>query len=139
MSTIQATRAWYTRPWARFTRHYLEMVLAMLLGMLFLPLWELAVGGLAETHWLRSTEADLLAMATAMTIPMAAWMVHRGHRTRLTVEMCAAMVAGFVVLLPVLWAGWLGEMGVMMTGHTLMPLFMLGAMLARRREYLHSC
>jgi hypothetical protein len=27
----------------------------------------------------------------------------------------------------------------MMTGHVLMPLFMLGAMLARRQEYARHC
>ena len=49
------------------------------------------------------------------------------------------MYAGFVVLFPFLWAGALGEMGVMMTGHVLMPLFMLGAMLWRREEYACHC
>jgi hypothetical protein len=40
---------------------------------------------------------------------------------------------------PLLWTGALDEMGVMMAGHTLMPLFMLAAMLLRRREYLAHC
>ena len=119
------------RTW-RFVRHYLEMVVAMLVGMATLyPLWLLAGGGD------RATEVELLVMATAMTVPMVGWMWFRGHRARPTVEMAAAMYAGFVVLFPFLWAGALDDMGVMMVGHVLMPLFMLGAMLARRDEYLH--
>jgi hypothetical protein len=115
----------------RFIRHYLEMVAAMLLGMVTLyPLWLVAGGG--DT----TLEVELLVMATTMTVPMVAWMRFRGHRARPTVEMAAAMYAGFVVLFPFLWAGALGEMGVMMAGHVLMPLFMLAAMLWRREEYV---
>jgi len=44
-----------------------------------------------------------------------------------------------VLLFPLLWTGARDEMGVMMAGHTLMPLFMLGAMLVRRRENLAHC
>ncbi len=125
------------RPLRVFARHYLEMVLAMLLGMAVLwPLWSLATRGADGAGWLRSTETESLVRATAMAVPMAAWMVHRRHRTRLTVEMCAAMYAGHLVLFPLLWVGAVSEMGVMMWGHVLMPLLMLAAMLARRAEYL---
>jgi len=114
----------------RFTRHYLEMIAAMLVGMMTLyPLWLVAGGRSA------STEVELLAMATAMTVPMVAWMWFRAHGARLAAEMALAMYAGFVVLFPFLWAGTLDDMGVMMTGHVLMPLFMLVAMLWRREEY----
>ncbi len=124
------------RVW-RFTRHYLEMVAAMLLGMVTLyPLWLLATDGAADGSWVHRTEVELVAMATAMTVPMVLWMRHRGHGPRPTIEMAVAMYAGFVVLFPFLWVGWLDEMGVMMTGHVLMPLFMLGAMLWRREEYV---
>ena len=53
--------------------------------------------------------------------------------------MTAAMYTGFVVLFPFLWGGALSEMGVMMAGHVLMPVFMLLAMLARREEYAGHC
>jgi hypothetical protein len=123
-----------------FTRHYLEMVGAMLLGMVTLyPLWLLATSAGADDSWVHRTEPELLAMATAMTVPMVLWMWRRGHRARPTTEMAVAMYAGFVVLFPFLWTGGLGEMGVMMTGHVLMPLFMLGAMLWRREEYAGHC
>ncbi|MBO9521335.1 MAG: hypothetical protein J7518_07340 [Nocardioidaceae bacterium] len=114
------------------------MVVAMLLGMATLyPVWRLLTSG-DRGDWTRILEVDLLAMATAMTVPMVLWMLRRGHRMRPIVEMALAMYAGFVVLFPFLWGGMLGEMGVMMTGHVLMPLFMLGAMVARYREYAHA-
>jgi hypothetical protein len=128
------------RPVLRFARHYLEMVAAMLLGMVTLyPLWLLATDRAADGSWVHRTETELLAMATAMTVPMVLWMWHRGHRARLNVEMAVAMYAGFAILFPFLWAGGLDDMGVMMTGHVLMPLFMLAAMLWRREEYLGHC
>ncbi len=128
------------RPVRAFVQHYLEMVLAMLVGMVTLwPLWALLTGDVGQGSWLRGAEAESLVMATAMSVPMAAWMAYRRHPARLTVEMCAVMYAGFVVLFPLLWAGALDDMGVMMWGHVLMPLLMLGAMLARRAEYLEHC
>jgi hypothetical protein len=118
-----------------FGRHYLEMVAAMLVGMVTLyPLWLLATDGI-DAAWLDATEVELLAMATAMTAPMVLWMRRHGHSTAPVVEMGAAMYAGFVVLFPFLWAGALSDMGVMMAGHVLMPVFMLLAMLWRRDHY----
>ncbi|MGH1565369.1 hypothetical protein [Mumia sp. DW29H23] len=128
--------AWWRRPFWTFTRHYVEMIVAMLVGMaLFYPLWVRATEGAAASSWVHRTDVESLVMATAMTLPMVAWMRIHGCRPRLLVEMSVAMYAGFVVLFPLLWAGVLGEMGLMMAGHVLMPLFMLGAMLLRREEY----
>ncbi len=53
----------------RFVRHYLEMLAAMFVGMAVLaPLWWLlgAPGGVG---------ADADAMATSMSVAMAAWML----------------------------------------------------------------
>ena len=128
------------RPAWTFTRHYLEMVAAMLLGMATLyPVTQLLVGEGVGTAWLRRPDIDALVMATAMTVPMVAWMRLRRHHWLPVVEMSAAMYAGFGVMFPWLWWGGLSEMGLMMGGHVLMPLFMLGAMLARRNEYAHAC
>ena len=133
-ATLEQTKRRQVWP---FTRHYLEMVAAMLLGMVTLyPLWLLATDGATDGSWVHRTEVELVAMATAMTVPMVLWMRHRGHAARPTIEMAVAMYAGLVVVFPFLWVGWLGEMGVMMTGHVLMPLFMLGAMLWRPEEYV---
>jgi hypothetical protein len=120
-----------------FARQYVEMALAMLLGMAILyPQWLLLTSGIAHRGWVMRPEVDSLAMATAMSVPMVGWMVHRGHSTRLTAEMCLSAYAGFVVLFPLYWSGALDDMGLMMAGHVLMPFFVLAAvMLLRRREY----
>ena len=124
-----------SRPAWRFIRHYLEMILAMLVGMATLyPLWKLATSG----AWADRVDISSLAMATAMTIPMIAWMLHRGHGPAPCVEMALAMYLGFAVFLPFHWSGGLGEMGVMMGGHIAMPIFMLLAMVARYHEYSHQ-
>jgi EmrB/QacA subfamily drug resistance transporter len=127
------------RPATTFVQHYAEMVLAMIVGMVTLyPLWEIATGSAPESSWVNQVEVEMLVMATAMTVPMALWMVRRGHGLQPVAEMAAAMYAGFVVLLPFLWAGTLDDMGVMVFGHVLMPTFMLGAMLLRRDEYARA-
>jgi flagellar biosynthetic protein FliP len=76
-------------------------------------------------------------MAANMTIGMAGWMVFRGHGRRMTVEMSAAMVAPFLLLLVPLAAGAITADTLMMGGHSLMFLTMLGAMLLRRDDYTH--
>ena len=120
-----------------FVRHYLEMIVAMLLGMELYPLWVMATSGAPADSWVHRPDAAGLVMATAMSIPMVAWMMYRRHRALLTVEMVAAMFAGFLVLLPPFWVGALSAATFMIAGHILMPLFMLLAMLARRGEYTH--
>lgn len=124
----------------RFALHYLEMVLAMTVGMAaFYPGWLFATRDVAEGSVLQSTEVETLVMASTMVLPMAAWMWFRGHARGPVVEMSAAMYAGFVVLYPLLWAGVLDEMGLMMWGHVLMFVLMLAAMLWRWEEYAHGC
>ena len=125
-----------TRELRRFGLHYLEMVVAMLVGMMALfPVWLLATSGADDGSVLRSVEVETLVMATTMAVPMAGWMRYRGHAWAPTLEMSAAMYAGFVVTYPFHWGGALGEHGVMMIGHVLMFAFMLGAMLLRWSEY----
>jgi hypothetical protein len=122
-----------------FARHYVEMIVAMLAGMAALyALWLLAAAGRAESSWLHRADVESVVMATAMVVPMVLWMRHRGHGATPIVEMSLAMYAGFAVLFPLLWSGAIGEMGLMVGGHVLMPVFMLVAMLARRREYSHT-
>ena len=125
-----------SRPFRRFVLHFLEMLLAMCIGMMLLsPLWMLLTNDADPAGALRSTEVDSLAMATTMALPMAAWMRFRGHGWSPTLEMSAAMYAGFVVLFPALWVGALDAAGVLAYGHVLMLVFMLVAMLWRREEY----
>lgn len=121
---------------ARFLAHYVEMVVAMAAGMLVLhPAWTLAIAGTAPTSVLRSVEVDTIVMATAMSVPMVAWMRYRGHGWAPAWEMSLAMYAGFIVLYPVHWAGVVNDAAVMSYGHVLMLGFMLLPMLLRRHEY----
>ncbi|MCD2441775.1 hypothetical protein LQ757_05725 [Agromyces sp. SYSU K20354] len=115
----------------RFALHLLEMVIAMLVGMVVLdPVWAFAWPGLHE-----NTTAQALVMATNMSIGMAVWMRIRGHGLPAIAEMSAAMYLSFLVLLPFLWAGVLSDGAFMIAGHVLMVPAMLVAMLRRRREY----
>lgn len=61
----------------RFVRHYLEMVAAMLAGMIALA----AASGLGLDLPDR-TAVELIEMAVWMTVPMVAWMRIRGHGWR---------------------------------------------------------
>ncbi|MFD7072821.1 hypothetical protein ACFV9G_01315 [Nocardioides sp. NPDC059952] len=128
----KATRS----PRLTFALHYLQMIIAMLVGMMVLyPLWMLATASQPADAWPHRTDVESLVMATTMVIPMAAWMRFRGHAWRPVVEMSAAMYAGFVVLFPFLWLGAIDADGLMLLGHVLMLLLMLAAMLARPGEY----
>jgi hypothetical protein len=114
----------------RFARHYLEMVVAMAVGMVAIgPVLGLAIPEAS------GAEVDSLVMATSMSVAMAAWMRFRRHRVGPIVEMSLAMYAGFVVLFPLLWSGHIDAAGLMAGGHVLMLLFMAAAMLLRPAEY----
>ena len=116
-----------------FVRHYLEMILAMLVGMF-------ALGGLQDALWPGlTTRADVgvLVMATNMAVGMAAWMWFRGHSWRGIAEMSAVMYLPFLVLLVPFWAGAIGEHALMMWGHVLMFPAMGAVMLLRPDEYTH--
>jgi len=115
----------------RFVLHGLEMVIAMVVGMVVLgPVWAWAWPGLSE-----NTTAQALVMGTNMSIGMAVWMRIRGHGLPAIAEMSAAMYLSFLVLLPFHWVGALSAMALMTAGHVLMLPAMLVAMLRRRREY----
>ncbi|WP_430296856.1 hypothetical protein [Sinomonas sp. B1-1] len=118
------------RPSARrFALHGLEMVIAMLVGMVVLgTVWS----WLGLSH---DTAVESLVMATDMAIAMAVWMRFRGHGLPAIVEMSAAMYVPFLALLPFYWTGALSAMDVMSAGHVLMLPAMLASMLRRRHEY----
>jgi putative intracellular protease/amidase len=120
----------------RLVRHYLEMVLAMVAGMVVLGRAEAML--LDPFGWagLRAQpEIHTLVMATNMTVAMVAWMWLRGHGWAATAEMAVAMYASFLVLFPPLWLGVLSPMGLMVLGHVLMLLAMAALMLGRSDEY----
>lgn len=123
-----------------FGRHYLEMVLAMGLGMLVLA-WPLdaalELGGAHPESWGESApELSLLAMGVTMTVPMAAWMRVRGHGWQATAEMSAAMLIPTVAAMAAVATDFISDLDAVYAGeHTAMFLAMFLAMLWRRSEY----
>ncbi|MBL7255427.1 hypothetical protein [Paractinoplanes lichenicola] len=117
----------------KFAGHYLEMVIAMFVGMFALaPLWSMAVPSLSE-----HPDAAAMVMATNMSIGMALWMRVRKHGWAHIGEMCAWMVAPFVVLLVPYWLGLIGGDTLMTAGHVLMFPAMLIPMLRHRQGNVH--
>ncbi len=117
-----------------FVRHYLEMVVAMLVGMA-------ALGALHEALWPALTarpDVGVLVMATDMAIGMGGWMWFRGHSWRGIAEMSAAMYAPFAALLVPYWTGSVGAHELMLWGHVLMFPAMALVMYLRPAEYAHS-
>lgn len=119
----------------RFAVHYVEMVIAMFVGMFALDLLWSALG--IQLSYAREPELAYLLMAFDMSVGMAAWMRFRGHAWVPTLEMCAAMFVPIVPLFPLLWLGAIDGMTMMVVAHVAMFPLMLAAMLRRRHEYAH--
>ncbi|HLU56007.1 MAG TPA: hypothetical protein VKZ81_11145 [Pseudonocardia sp.] len=114
----------------RFVAHYVEMVVAMVVGMVALgPLW--------PADWVVRPDVHAMAMALNMTIAMGLWMSVRGHSWARTAEMCAAMVVPFAVLLVPYWLGAISATTVMVAAHVIMFPLMLVVMIWRRCDYWH--
>ncbi|GAB3589313.1 hypothetical protein GCM10027446_01320 [Angustibacter peucedani] len=125
--------------WGAFARHYVEMVISMVVGMMALhPLWEVGLGAVGLADALNRAIVMALVMATDMSVGMAAWMRYRGHLWRPVLEMSATMFLPFAVLLPAVWAGAMSGSAMIAGGHLLMLPAMLALMLWRRDEYGHG-
>lgn len=120
-----------------FSWHYVQMLIAMVAGMLALtPVWALASDRLGWGGVLDRGDVFSLTMATSMALAMGLWMRLRRHSWTGVLQMSAAMYLAFVPFFPFLWAGRLSGGAVVMAGHVLMLPLMAGAMLLRRSEYL---
>lgn len=129
----EAPRALSTR---RFVRHFLEMVAAMLVGMVVLgPVSTLVFTLAGRSDLEHQPVVASLVMATTMTIGMTMWMRFRGHGWAGTAEMGAAMYLPFAVFFVPFWLGVVDGGTVLMAGHVLMLPAMLLIMLRRRAEY----
>lgn len=118
-------------PARRFLRHYLEMVAAMVLGMVVLGLAARAVVDTSGRPALMLGE-----MAVTMTLPMVAWMRVRGHGWRACAEMSASMVLPAVGVLALLGSGLVtGSAALMTIEHSVMFPAMFAVMVWRREEY----
>jgi hypothetical protein len=121
-----------------FWRHYLEMVGAMVVGMIATGVIFVSVVGLKswdEVTFQYPTQA-LLAMAIGMTIPMVAWMRLRGMGWRSSSEMAAAMVLPVIPFLCFVWFG-VTESAQCGAYCVVMLVAMYALMRYRRAEYVH--
>jgi hypothetical protein len=121
-----------------FIRHYVEMVIAMFVGMavLELPLRMLGTGW--HELSIDAPALGFLGMATSMTVPMVGWMLYRGHGWRANAEMSAAMFVPTLAVITLTAADLITDTGALMTiEHTAMFVAMAAIMLARPAEYLH--
>jgi hypothetical protein len=123
------------RRW-RFLGHYLEMVAAMVVGMVVLGAalrGVLALAGLAFPA--QYPELAALEMTVDMSVGMIAWMRHRGHRWTSTLEMAGTMFAPALALFPLLWLGVIAGDALLVLEHLAMFPLMYLVMLRRRAEY----
>jgi hypothetical protein len=123
-----------------FIRHYVEMVIAMLLGMVVLggaAVVALGAIGIDTGDWRSGApELLLLGMATTMSAPMVAWMRHRGHGWTPAWEMTASMFVPSFAAIALLWAGAVEDSHtLLMIQHIAMFPAMLAVMLLRLDEY----
>jgi hypothetical protein len=123
--TALATRPSARRRWLGFAGQYLEMVVAMVVGMTVLaPVWDAIWPAYADRP-----DTMALTMATDMTVAMVAWMAVRGHSRRGIALMSAAMVLPFAVLAVPYWAGVMPGSWLLPLGHLVMLPLMAVAML----------
>jgi hypothetical protein len=126
-----------------FVRHYLEMLVAMFLGMAVLgmpALIALGAAGVSSAELRADAPAlMLLGMGITMTVPMVGWMRYRGHGWRVSNEMAASMLVPTGGVIALLGTGLVDDIGtLLMIEHVVMLPSMLVAMLLRRDEYSHG-
>jgi hypothetical protein len=122
----------------RFARHLLEMVVAMVVGMAVLGL-TLAV--LGEPPGYANFLLRYGLIGAFMSAPMLAWMHHRGHSWKDSMEMTVAMLAPmFALVIPVevsvaKYVPGLSEQSLMMLSHVAMIAGMVVQMVYCRDRY----
>ena len=125
----------------RFTRHLLEMVVAMIAGMAVLGV---AIWLLGEPPGYANLLVHYSLMGAFMSAPMVAWMRYRGHSWSDGLEMTAAMlVPMFALVLPVelgvaRYVPGLTQGSLPLLSHVAMIGGMAGLMLYRWDRYVHG-
>lgn len=122
----------------RFLLHFVEMVLAMLLGMGIFGVVNDAVlipRGFTSLAARLFPESYAAAMAVSMTVPMVAWMCIRKHPWRMSAEMAGAMLVPTALVITACLIGLLPHTVVIPATHLIMVPAMLGAMLYRWHDY----
>jgi YHS domain-containing protein len=121
----------------RFTRHLLEMIAAMVAGLVILGI---GVGLLGDPPGYDTTLGLYAYMGIAMSAPMVAWMRRMGHPWSDCWEMTAAMVLPMYALVGSVELGVIAmsPMGLMMWAHVAMVGGMIVLMLYRWDTYANS-
>ena len=117
-----------------FWRHFVEMIVAMAIGMFVgLAIFLTAIGMTFDGPG-RHPSATSIVVAISMTVPMVAWMRHRGHGWRSCGEMAAAMVIPVIPFLCLVWFN-ITESALCGDYCAVSVAAMLALMLYRRSEY----
>lgn len=116
-------------------RHFLEMLAVMVVGMIAsAAIFLTAVQMTWDEATTRHPMASLLVIAAGMSVPMAAWMLHRGMGRKNSAEMAAVMV---IPVIPFLCLVWFNVTKSALCGPycVVTIIAMLGLMLYRRNQY----
>jgi hypothetical protein len=126
-----------TRHTAHFVRHYLEMIVAMFVGMAALWAVDRSIAAVTGFEYSLAPHPELAAlkMAFDMSVGMVIWMRYRGHGWASTLEMVAVMFAPGVALAPLSFLDVISDDFLMISTHVVMLPLMFVAMLRRRAEY----
>jgi hypothetical protein len=133
-----SSRAHLSAPTSRlaFARHVVEMVVAMLVGMgVVAGVASLAFAAAGSSLTGQSGAFRVMLVGLSMTVPMVAWMAHRGHGTTSSMEMAAAMPVPSAVAAGLAAVGVLGAGAALAVQHAAMVPAMLAVMLWRYDEY----
>jgi flagellar biosynthetic protein FliP len=122
-----------------FTRHLLEMVVAMIAGMAVLGA---ALAVLGEPPGYANLFVEYGLMGASMAAPMVAWMRYRGHSYYDGGEMTAAMVVPMLAPVALVELGvavpGLSEGSLMVLSHVAMIAGMIALMAYRFDRYAHG-
>ncbi len=122
----------------RFGRHLLEMVIAMMVGMMANAVVFFGATGLAAADAMREHAVlFVVSQAFGMTVVMVAWMRRRRHAWRACAEMAAAMVIPAVPLAGLRLGHIIGG-PICGTYCALTFVAMVVVMIYRRSEYTHN-
>ena len=123
----------------RFARHLLEMVVAMMAGMAVLGV---ALATLGEPPGYANLFVQYGLMGVSMSVPMVAWMRHRGHSWRDGGLMTAAMLVPMLAPVALVEMGvavpGLSEGSLMVVSHVAMIGGMVALMAYRFERYAHG-
>ena len=124
---------------SHFWRHFMQMIVAMLVGMAVLGIPFRAILSTLGYRWdeavTRFPEVVCVVMTFNMAVGMVTWMRIRGHGWRASAEMTAAMYAATALALAMFWAHVISSQPLIGVMHVLMVPAMLFAMWYRRDEY----